>query len=272
MNGYGQTPINGQPMSNQIQSVVVQQPKTGEVTAWLPNNPDGTHPLQYITGVRLSQKISLTELLTGFEKANRFHITDLSSNLLIGTFKEQSGCLERQFCKPIRSFNADIEHHSGVPLFKVERPLQCLCQLGCYTIGGGVGACCGNSMTISDKSGNNIGFIELQTSFACPVGATWLKISDANKQVRYFMGGNLWSIGCGTGAGGMCGDKHVQLQDAAGQPCSTIVKKWKGIMQEGLTDADVLELMFPSDANVNDKACLIAAMLLFDYLVFEKKE
>lgn len=268
MAGYGQTPNESQ----QIQPVVMQQPKSGEVTAWLPNNNDGTHPLQYIQGVRLTQKISLTEMVTGFEKANRFNISDLSSSLLIGTFKEQSGCLERNFCKPIRSFNADIEHHSGHPLFKIERPMQCRCQLCCYTIGGGVGACCGNSMTISDRNGNHIGFIELQTSFACPFGATWLKISDVNKEVRFFMGGNLWAIGCGTGAGGMCGDKHVQLLDAARQPTSTIVKKWKGFAQEGFTDADVLELVFPSDANVNDKACLIAAMLLFDYLVFEKKE
>merc|ERR1712164_165929 len=137
---YGQQPVQfQQPLQNQqIQPVITQQPKTGEVSAWLPNNQDGTHPLQYINGVILTQKISLTEVMTGFEKSNKFDISDMQTGLLLGKFVEESECCERNFCKPIRSFRADIFHHSGHPLFKIQRPMQCLCQCGCYTFGGGV--------------------------------------------------------------------------------------------------------------------------------------
>merc|ERR1719186_818354 len=259
MNGFGQT-INQQPSTApQITPVVTQQPKTGECTAWLPNNADGTHPLHYIQAVTLTQKISLTEVVTGCEKSNKFDITDLNTNLMIGKFVENSECCERNCCKPIRSFEADITHHSGHPLFKLKRPMQCMCQCGCYTFGGGVGDCCGNSMIIFDRNGSIIGFVEVVSSFACPFGASWLKISDANKEVRFWLGGNLYDIGCGVGAGGICGDKHVQLLDADGQRISTVVKKWRGMMKEGFTDADVLQLYFPNSADVSDKACLIGA-------------
>ena len=280
MNGAGPPPPyapQGQPVgqllqNNEIQPVIMQQPRTGEISAWLPNNQDGSHPLQYINGVILTQKISITELVTGFEKANKFDITDMQTGLLLGKFVEESECCERNFCKPIRSFKADITHHSGHPLFKIERPMQCLCQCGCYTIGGGVGKFCGNSMIINDKFGNLIGFIELQTSFACPFGSKWLSIMDSNRQVKYLMGGNLFDIGCGNGAGGMCGDKHVQILDANGRRISTIVKKWQGIMKEGMTDADVLHLPFPAGSDHRDKCLLIGATLLIDYLIFEKKD
>merc|ERR1719361_1550572 len=110
---------------------------------------------------------------------------------MVGKFKEESDCCERNCCKPIRSFKADISHHSGHPLFKIERPMQCMCQAFCYTFGGGVGDCCGNSMIISDRNGNHIGFIEVASSFAFPFGASWLKISNSHKEMRYLLGGNL---------------------------------------------------------------------------------
>jgi len=257
--------------------VITKEPKTGIPIAWTPNNADGSHALQYIQAVTINQKISTTEIASAalgcaWEKPNKYDITDLNTGFMVGKFVEESGCCQRNCCKANRAFKADIQHHSGYPLFKIDRRRQCICTMWCYTCGGGVGDCIGNSMTVSDVNGSVIGYVELARSFELCFGATWLKILNADREVQYKIGGNHWSIACGKGAGGMCGDKHVQLLDKNGERISTIVKKWKGILQEGMTDADTLQLYFPDEADVNMKACLIAGVLLFDYLVFEKKE
>ena len=48
-----------------------------------------------------------------------------------------------------------------------------------------------------------------------------------------------------------------------------IVKKWTGIGKEALTDADTFGLTFPPGCTVTQKAVLLGAVLLLDFVHFE---
>ena len=56
----------------------------------------------------------------------------------------------------------------------------------------------------------------------------------------------------------------------SGQQIGKISKQWTGLAREAFTDADNFGVNFPMDTAVKNKALLIGAVFLIDFMFFEK--
>merc|ERR1711988_707547 len=78
------------------------QPKSYQ---WMPkpenrgNVPAGLEYIDSLTSIHLKQKIDKLEVLTGWQVKNKFRLTDPVTGQVIGLFKEESDCFQRQCCK-----------------------------------------------------------------------------------------------------------------------------------------------------------------------------
>ena len=232
----------------------------------------GLEVLAGLSSIHLKQKIDFLEVMTGWQVKNKFRITDPETGQIIGLFKEESGCCERQCCKNGRSFTADIVGPNNQVLFKLDRPLACQCFCCPDT------TCCGcpsgQQMTVLDSQSQQIGFMTQEKScHVCCCFLDWgLNITDQNGQFRYKMGNNVCKATCCEKASDCCcTDKFLYIYDASQRQVGRVVKKWRGCATEACTPADSLLIEFPGDATAEDKANLIAATLLSDYNLWEQQ-
>jgi hypothetical protein len=75
--------------------------------------------------ILIKQKKELLEIITDFETANKYKILN-SMGQQIYYAKEQSGCLTRQFCGPMRGFSMKIEDNFNNEVITMERA-ECRC-------------------------------------------------------------------------------------------------------------------------------------------------
>ena len=59
---------------------------------------------------------------------------------------------------------------------------------------------------------------------------------------------------------------------SGGQEVGKITKKWSGGMKEVFTDADNFAVQFPSGATEAQKAALLGAVFLIDFVHFENRD
>jgi len=276
-------PPGQQPQGQYTQPVIKTQPN-GEAQTWMPRpvarNANVTPGLEYLDvleSVILRQKIDVAELVTGFEQKNRFKIIDEATGFIIGKFQEESDCFERQCCKANRSFTATVNDSTDHTLFTMHRPLQCPCVcpcVPCFRFGGSTTTCCGNSVTVKSGTGAVLGTVTMNTTFAVPCGAMYFTLSDSAGNPQFRMGGNVMEFGCGSGpgGGGLCGDKPIYLENMSGQRLLTLTKVWEGFGKNVLTRADTFKVPFLPNMSADLKATLIAAVILMDFNVWEKKD
>ena len=181
---------------------------------------------------------------------------------------EQSKCCARQCCGSSRPFGMLLfgADNPTQPLLSVERPLRCKPPLGCCYLqelavfsgggGGGGGALIGS----------------LQQEYACCGSKFFVRV------------GGFWCFSilgpvCACD-GPCCGDQEFFIVTPSGARIPTpagearITKMGGGMsveaaIQEAATDADNFGCTFPPLATAEQKAVLLAAVFLIDFLFFE---
>jgi len=62
------------------------------------------------------------------------------------------------------------------------------------------------------------------------------------------------------------------LVEKSGSRVGEIKKKWSGLLKELFTDADNFGVSFPSGASAKEKALILGATFLIDFLYFESSD
>lgn len=228
------------------------------------NVPPGLEYIDKLRSVHLKQKIDTLEVLTGWEVKNKWRITDPATGQIIGAFKEDSSCFQRQCCQNVRAFTADIVDAQGDVILKMDRPCHCNC-ICCTKACDGF---CGQEITTLDSTGRAIGKVTQNSDCAIlPCCCDWmLTLSDASGHQRWKLGNNICSATCVC-----CNDRYLYVYDMQMNKKATVTKQWRGCAVECCSHADSILVEFPAEMNAEEKANLIAAVFLSDYNLWERQ-
>lgn len=248
-----------------------------------------------ISGLYVAQRLELLEVMTGCETKNRYHIVQIPGGTQIpvapdGTFntqwreqshvqallkaKEESECFERVCCPLFRSFTMDFKDQQGTNFFTINRPFKCD---PCYAPP--VCSCTTQELSIMDKNGSLVAKAEEQGGCAqgCCTRTFFITGADGHEMYRmeapecfYKSGGG----GCNVCAPTCFKEAYVIDVYSNGQllenDASAFV--WPGCNCGGLTDRSNFVINFPDNAAPEERAGLIAGMMLIEYAVNEKKQ
>ena len=184
----------------------------------------------------VSQKKEGGEILTGFESRNKYVILESSGQELFLAAEVGGNVLARLFLKSLRPFQMTVMTTEGTKALDLQRPFKFYFH----------------QLNIMDAKGALLGTIERQVS--------WLRriylVKDSNGQEIFKLLGPIlhpWTFNI--------------IQN--GIEVGKITKKWSGLLKEGFTDADNFGITFPNGIKQNEKAILLGAVFLIDFVHFE---
>ncbi|XP_069678578.1 phospholipid scramblase 2 isoform X3 [Periplaneta americana] len=216
-----------------------------------PNIPPGLEYLTMIDQLLVHQKVELLEAFTGFETQNKYTVKN-SMGQKVYYAVEDSDCLTRNCCGPLRPFDMKILDNFKTEVIHLNRPLKCD---SCWF------PCCLQTMEVSSPPGTLIGSIEQEWSILTPQ----FVIKNAAGDVVLKIEGPICTFT-------ICGDVEFKIlsKDGATQ-VGKISKQWSGLLREAFTDADYFGITFPMDLDVKMKAVMLGACFLIDVMFFEKR-
>lgn len=99
-------------------------------------------------------------------------------------------------------------------------------------------------------------------------------IDDENNNPLYIIKGSLCQLGvlCTGIPCAPCQEAQFDICDKNGTPLKKLLKKAVGCLKAAISDVDEFAVIFPDNANVYQKALLMSAAMLLDYLFFEDKD
>lgn len=232
--------------------------------------------LNALQGVYIKQKMSLTEVITGFNTANTYQVYELSNDgtnaLKKQVFQctETSDCCDRNCMAPeCRAISLDIAKMAQNQDIQDEVVLRLVrdCQCTCF--------CCNRPemKVYYVERGNNMYLGKVVDPFDCCKND--YEVFDANNNKRFHAQADCCQLGflcqcpcesCETVEFKLwSGDKQAQQQ--------SIVKKGTGdCCKNAISVADNFIVPFPQGSNWQDKALLLSLALMIDYLQFESKD
>jgi hypothetical protein len=218
----------------------------------------------------IRQQPEVTELLTGCESENRYHVfISLVNGMEKYLFKckEQSTCCQRQCCPAdAREFNMLIKHISNPDAFKenfskyfakLSKPYKCSCL------------CLARPKITGEYTSNNQVFGEVKEECSC---CDPLFVVLNQSEVKYSITINCCQ--CGFCCRCSCSkyfavDCIIREGGKNGTPVGSIKKRSARNIMELIGDADTYIIEFPPSATPEDKLSLIMAGLFIDYRYFE---
>ncbi|KAL1122406.1 hypothetical protein AAG570_003810 [Ranatra chinensis] len=206
------------------------------------NCPPGLEYLTTLDQLLVHQKIELLEALIGFETKNKFTVkNNLGQKVFYAA--EQSSCLTRCCCGPIRPFGMKILDNYKNEVIHLERPLACS---SCWF------PCCLQSMEVYAPPGTLVGTVEQNWSIFTPE----FSIKNAAGDTILKIEGPFCTFS-------ICGDVEFKILSLDGsRVVGKITKQWSGLLREALTDADNFGITFPADLDVKMKAVMLGACFL----------
>ncbi|XP_050415040.1 phospholipid scramblase 1 [Patella vulgata] len=243
---------------------VISQPQSGEkgqqfqMMAAPPPNivvpaglPAGLAYLAQLSEVRVHQILELLEVITGFEKNNRYSICNEGEQQFMFA-KEDTDCCTRQMCGTARPFVMNITDTNEQPLIQLHRPFRCQgsCLWCCYL----------QEMEIQSPPGNKVG--EVKEVWTC-----WTPkyhVYDATGSPVFTIIGDCCYCKC-------CTDVVFRVLagvDDGGEEVGQIVKHWGGC-REMFGGANDFSLRFPANMDLMKKTILMGATFLIDFNYFE---
>ncbi|KAK9971550.1 hypothetical protein ABG768_024912 [Culter alburnus] len=205
--------------------------------------PPGLEYLTQIDQVLIHQKISIVEMLTGFETNNQYEIKN-SIGQEIYHAKEKSDCFTRNICGSARGFQMRITDNMGQEVIRLYRPMRCCLQ----------------EIEVQSPLGVTIGFVKQDWSFFLPR----FSILGPNYEVLLKIHGPFLPFKC-------CGDVNFEVKGMIGdKPIGRIIKQRSGFIKKCFTDATNFCIQFPLDMDVKMKTVLMGACFLIDIMFFDK--
>ena len=186
----------------------------------------------------ISQKKEWGEILSGFETKNKYIVLDPSGNELFAAVEEGGSTLLRFFLKALRPFEINIYTLDNKLVLNLKRPFRFYFH----------------ELHISDAHGKPLGTIQKRFSILRRIYSV---LSISEDEIFQLFGPllNPWTF------------KIIRGEKELGK----ITKKWSGLMKEGFTDADNFGVTFPADMKPKNKALLLGAVFLIDFVHFENK-
>lgn len=187
----------------------------------------------------IRQKKEWGEILTGFETKNRYEVLDHLNNPLIEAAEEGDSALAtitRIFLKALRPFTMHLFSPQGTGLFKLTRPFRFYFH----------------ELDVCQSNGAPLGKIKRRFAVLRRI----YSVIDRNGHEMYELFGPLlhpWTF---------------KIQKG-GQELGKITKKWSGLAKETFTDADNFGITFPPEIDLSQKAVLLGAVFLIDFVHFE---
>ena len=236
-------------------------PKAKKNIEWMPA-PEGAIPgcppgLEYLCEVDqllVHQEVELLEVLVGFETANKYAIKN-SMGQQVFYAAEDSNCLCRQICGPIRQFEMKILDNSQQEIIHLLRPFRNKASLCC---------CLRQEIEVQAPPGSTVGFVRQAMSFCKPVFD--ICAADGTPQLRIVGPVCQFNICCGDVIFHVYAGQSEDEADKIGE----VRKQFSGAVKELFTDADNFGVTFPADLAVTTKATLLASTFLIDFMFFEK--
>ena len=264
--GFQQQPFPGGPQPQYIANPY-NQPMIVPSSAL--HNLSGFDKLMNMPGVFVKQKFELLEAMTGCETENKYVVYPANadgSKVKDSMFKakEKSSWLARNclagHCRP---FNVKVEHEgSGSKFLWLHRE----CSLTC---------CCFNRPFMEvfyteggKEPGDYIGKIINPFKWCNKE----LQILDNKNDLKYIIWGDCCQLGfwckfpCEP-----CQTIEFQILDAGRNPTNgRLMKKSAGCLKAAISDADNFSLVFPQQATREDRALLMSAVIMLDFMYFEE--
>jgi len=185
----------------------------------------------------VSQKKEFGEILTGFETRNRYVVMDTAGNELYYAV-EQSSALLRWFFRALRPFTILIMDLQGKTVLRLVRPFRFYFH----------------RLDIYDDKDNLLGSIQKRFSILRRIYSV---LDRLGSEIFQLFGSILtpWTFNI------MKGDHEI----------GKIVKRWSGLLKEAFTDADNFGVMFPPNLEYMQKALILGAVFLIDFVHFERR-
>jgi len=242
--------------------------------------------------ILMRQKLDLLEALTGWEQRNKYKVStkphgkgdkpeewqdDTFTEALdkghILTLKEESECCQRQICRPMHTLSIKVKGGSdtkmdGETLATFDRPFKCTVLCCCMLFNPQV-------LTSTIKGGQVVGrtiqhWKLIQNFLVCQ---RYWRVVDADGKDRYMIhdyfccNENMCAPSC------CCPVRTINIMTPdESKVVGSIVNVWPGCnFRACLGQYDNYILNFPEDASPADKVNLLGALVLVEYMVFEKK-
>ena len=215
--------------------------------------------------VKQTKKGCIQELM-GCEDTSEFWIaTKENKEANIMHALEDSSCCCRLFWASNRPLKVAVREHNkeGPVVVNMDLPFHCF------------NCCCFiPTMMVSDAAGVALGKTTQPWICTC---VPELRVFDSGDQHKYnvhlpkCLGGCC--IDCNhkvDGQGGCCSCKiPFQIMDLEGKEVGYIMKEWRGLGTEALTDASTFGINFPQGIDSRMKSNLLGTTMLLNYFMFE---
>ena len=199
----------------------------------------GLENLEQANSLIIRQQKEWGEILTGFETKNKYDVMDHFSNPLLEAQEEGDSVLAtitRLFLKALRPFTMHLFSPQGAGLFKLTRPFRFYFH----------------ELDVSQSNGTPLGKIKRRFALLRRI----YSVVDRNGNEIFELFGPLlhpWTFQIKRG----------------GQELGKITKEWSGLLKESVTDADNFGITFPNGIDISQKAVLLGAVFLIDFVHFE---
>jgi hypothetical protein len=239
----GNSPFNECPQCGIIVSKFLGKPKSGgpkESRDTSHGNPD-LQDLANANALIIRQQKEWGEILTGFETKNKYEVTDHFNNPLVEAHEEGGGAMAtitRIFLKALRPFTMHLFSPGGAGLFRLNRPFRFYFH----------------ELDVCKPNGAPLGKIKRRFAILRRI----YSVLDRHGNEIYQLFGPIlhpWTF---------------QIKKG-GQELGKITKKWSGLAKESFTDADNFGIAFPKGIDLSQKAVLLGAVFLIDFVHFENK-
>lgn len=194
--------------------------------------------LDGVSTLIVSQVKEWGEILSGFEFKNKYRVLDPSGGEVFLAVEKAKNPLLRIFLKALRPFEIEILTPPQIPTLKLKRPFRFYFH----------------ELEVRDAADQLKGKIVKQFSVMRRI----YSVSDPMGNEMYQLFGPLlhpWTFNIISG----------------GQEVGKITKKWSGGMKEVFTDSDNFAVHFPNGASEAQKAVLLGAVFLIDFVHFENR-
>lgn len=186
----------------------------------------------------VTQKKEWGEILSGFETKNKYAVVDESGSQLFFAVEEGGSFIGRIFLKANRPFTIKLLDQEQNANMIIRRPFRFFFH----------------ECTIFDASDKPVGSIKREFAL---LRKKYVILGPNNEELYSLLGPVFrpWTF------------KVLKMDNEVG----TIRKKWSGFLKEGFTDADNFGIEFPVDADEKQRALLLGAVFLIDFVHFENR-
>ncbi|XP_068624624.1 phospholipid scramblase 2-like [Battus philenor] len=213
-------------------------------------SPSLLEDLSSVDHLIITKRLRIKSVLFLRGKKNRFFVRTPDRNLVY-TVEEENSWWVGYFCYGLRPLQLRVTNSLGLEVLRVLRPYACTprvlpCQL--------------QSLQVQSPPGHLIGTIEQQWAAMRPV----YLIRDDSGGELFWIRGPLMTLS-------LFRDVEFPIRRCDGSPVGSSCKRWQGIMHALFLApiTDRFTVAFERNLSVEEKALLLAATLLIDYMYYD---